>query len=157
MACSPAARHCHSHHGLSHAWNRRSQNQKQDINSPQPQKGKNTTSPDRQPDTHRFGRAACLHQRGSNMIWTQPLSVLLAETSNDCSPHTHYTTLRSVSVWQPARTQWWETDFPIKCSWAATHFWLRQTHTNTLLLLIPAPFPLRSERFEEWKRPWDPF
>lgn len=30
------------------------------------------------------------------------------------------------------RTQWWETDFPIKCSRAATQFWLMKNTENTL-------------------------
>lgn len=32
------------------------------------------------------------------------------------------------------RTQWWESDFPIKCSRAATQFWLVKNTQNTLHL-----------------------
>lgn len=61
-------------------------------------------------------------------------------------------------------TQWWETDFPIKRSRAAEpQFLTHAKHTlkwsgaGNAFLLIPTPFPQRSERCWEGKRPQNPF
>lgn len=115
MACSPAARHCHSHHRLSHAWNRRTQKSKEGRQHP------TTTERGKIQPVQR----GCRTLTGLDEL---PVFTIKAPTRSEpslflcCSlkpattipPHTHTTSL--VSVWQLARTQWWETDFPIKCS-----------------------------------------
>lgn len=122
----PLCPHCHNPHWLDHTRNRHTQNPKQRSNTPQDGKMK----PSRKAAGHlkSFLSSPWRLQHNLNSpsscaaLWKQqrPFSTTQQLTS-------------PVSIWQTLRTQWWETDFPIKCSWAGDpHFWLIQTHTETL-------------------------
>jgi len=97
-------------------------------------------------DTCRVWRAACFHLRGSNGVWILPLTVLLCGNQRRLlSTHTNTTASSLVSVWQERRTQWWETDFPIKCSRAADP--QLSTHAEMIMswkCLTPHPRPFSS-------------